>query len=308
MSKTNAMATKVPHLPLHEKARIYKRLMLVFLVVYILEGVASFSIGVWLLARFHVVSNCFINYQISAASSLILVSGVLTICVCSFGVVSTSKAENTQCLRPFLIFLVLLVALELSAAIVSTIDQHKLDDKTFHNSMSTTHWSISNENDEEEQKEELECWTEVQKRFRCCGVDGYRDWISDTSDTYNFSQSISTLALDSCRCELNWREKERKCIEVNVTLGTNVSNYGVFASPCHDALYSAITTQTTLIRWFCPILVILQVVAFAFIFWFFSKVQKANAVEVYGVGNRKSTTDPEPPIIFSVSNDRRSSS
>ncbi|XP_060080384.1 tetraspanin-4-like [Ylistrum balloti] len=298
------LKSKVPHLGLKEKARLFRRLMLAFLLVYLAEGFACLGISIWLLVRLHSVNECFLNYQINAASSLVLASGILTVCVCALGVSSTSKAKNSPTLRPFVIFFVVLVVLEISAAIVSAVDQNKLEDKTFHNSMSNTHWQISNEQDEDEQKELLECWKEIQVDFKCCGVDGYRDWITDPTDTYNFSVTISTMALDSCRCELNWRRHEQKCIQVNVTLGTNVSDYSVFTSPCYDALYSAINTQTTLLRWFCPILAIVQIVSFSFIFWLISKLQKANAIEIYGVDTGKNADGTEPSNIFSVSEDR----
>ncbi|XP_033760506.1 tetraspanin-4-like [Pecten maximus] len=298
--------TKVPHFALKEKAKLFKRLMLAFLFVYLLEGLASLSIGIWLIVRLRVVIDCFVNYQIHVASVLVLVSGVLNICVCSLGALSSSKAKNTPTLRPFAIFFVLLIALELSAAIVSTVDKHKLDDKTFRNSMTSTHWLISNEKEEDDQKERLECWTEMQKEFRCCGIDGYRDWISDSSDTYNFSETISTTALDSCKCESDWRRKERKCIDVNVTLATDVRSYSLFVSPCYDTLYNAINTHTTLLKWYCPILAIVQIVSFSFIFGLISKIQKANAIAIYGVDNKNNTTESEPPN-FSVTDDRRNS-
>ncbi|XP_069104671.1 tetraspanin-4-like [Argopecten irradians] len=298
------LKSKVPHLALKEKAKVFKRLMLAFLVVYLMEGIASVSIGFWLVLRMRVIIDCFVDYQISVASSLVLVSGFLNICVCSLGALSSSKAKNTPTLRPFVAFFVLLIALELSAAIVSTVDQHNLDDKTFKNSMASTLRIISNEKDEEEQKERLECWTKIHERFRCCGKEGYLDWTSKSTNNYNFSDSISTFSLDSCKCESNWRKKERKCIDVNVTLSTDTVSYSVFASPCYDALYNAIHTQTTLLKWYCPILAIIQIVSFSFIFWFISKIQKANAIEIYGIdtSNRR-TSRSEPTSIFSVSSE-----
>lgn len=293
---------KMPHLDLQEKAKAFRTMMIAFLLVYQLEGLVSFSLGIWLLVRLKAVSGCFHLYSINAASALLLTSGVLTVCVCMLGVITTAKSRNKQTLRPFVVFFVVLVALELSAAIVSTVDQQKLDDRTFYNNMKLGHTLLINDQDKEERIERLQCWMDIQMNFKCCGVDKYTDWISDPSANRTIHPDIARGGLDSCTCGSNWRQKERKCIDTNVTIGAanTTSNFSLYTAPCYDELYTDIERQTNLIRLYCPILVIVQIVAFAFIFCFISKIRKANAIEIYGVADGLGGSDAGSERIFSV--------
>jgi len=276
------MKPKVPHIDVKKRADIYRKLLVTFLALFQVEGLVTLSLGIWLLVKIQMRECEFVSI-FYPAPSLLLASGCVMVIVCTVGIVTTYKAKNHHSFRPFGIFVLVCLALEITAPIHATVDYKRLSDLYFYESMSNSfNNALLNQSDQ------MECWQVLQERNRCCGLNSYEDWLSrGQSGNKTVSNSFTKLALESCQCG---KGKQRRCVAVNSS-GVEA----VFGVPCYNSLYEDLDFQSLFLRILCPILFLTQITTLAFILWVVLKLQGVNTISIYMVdyhssGNQRSST------------------
>lgn len=252
---------KVSQLDKRVKARTVHVLSLVVLTFLHVEGIIAISTGIWLIARLKSTSCEFLN-QFVAAGVFWFVSGLLCTLVSIPGILMTFR--HKQYLRPpyFIGGFIIIIILESTAAIVSTLDSKNLSNK-FQGQLLDSLLVSPNR----------ECWEDIQGDFECCGATKYQNWLSGSSR--NISVTTTLWGLSSCRCE----EAIAKCIDVTSFINVNITSPYIWPSACYQKLLTFVELQCNFLRIFCPIVAISQLFACTFLGYVFKKLLVNNAVQ-----------------------------
>jgi hypothetical protein len=165
-------------------------------------------------------------------------------------------------LRPpyFIAGFIIIIILEITAAVVATLDSKNLLNKFQGQLLDSVLVSPKRE-----------CWEDIQGDFECCGATKYQNWLSSSSR--NISSTTTLWALSSCRCEGDIA----KCI--NVTNFISITSPYIWPSACYQKLRTYVELQCTFLRIFCPILAVSQLIACTFLCYVFKKLLVNNAVQ-----------------------------
>ena len=251
---------KVPQLGRREKARAIHVLSLIVLSFLHAEGIVAFSTGIWLIERVKRTSCDFLN-QFIAASVFWIVSGFLCILVSIPGVLTTVK--NRQYLRPpyFVGGFIIIIILEITVAVVSTLDYRNLSGKFQSQLLNSISASAHRE-----------CWENLQSDFECCGATSYENWITKPE----LSVNTSLWAISSCQCN----DETTRCTNVSNSLGLNLAHSNVWSDTCYEKVFAHIALQCNFLRIFCPIMAISQMFAGIFLGYVFKKILVNNTVQI----------------------------
>lgn len=129
----------------------------------------------------------------------------------------------------------------------------------------------------------LTCWVQLQRKFECCGHTNYKNWI--TVNDITLSKNLTKHGLDSCSCQY---KTEGKCTIVNTVVNISLVNKYVFAGSCYDHLMAELEFNSTFLRVYPPVLIVIQIVCFIIMSYFVNKIRNVNVIATYSAKDDKS--------------------
>ncbi|XP_061753085.1 leukocyte surface antigen CD53-like [Nerophis ophidion] len=135
-------------------------------------GVAVLGLGVFMMVNFQLTALMPSLANFNLANTL-LVSGLVITCVSFLGFLGALK-ENRCLLLTFFLMLFFLLLVELTAACLLLMYEHKIAD-WIHKDLNQGLQDAKGQNPDESRSE----WDLVQKTFDCCGVHNASDWGDD---------------------------------------------------------------------------------------------------------------------------------
>ncbi|CAF0751543.1 unnamed protein product [Rotaria sordida] len=154
--------------------RSHKLLFLIFLILYFIAGISLLITGS--VAHRHASQFSHITgYSLISGAGFIIALGVIIIVLTALGLIGAYK-NRLNLLKIFIVSLVIILLLQLIAAIVAFTLRNKAKDQ-LHTELkeSLTDYKNGNENTITE-------WNRLQQKWSCCGVDKTDDWKNYTKD------------------------------------------------------------------------------------------------------------------------------
>ncbi|XP_047213660.1 tetraspanin-9-like isoform X1 [Girardinichthys multiradiatus] len=156
-----------------------KYLMFIFNLIFWLGGCGLFGIGVWLSFTQAEFSSLPLSFPSLSAANLLLVAGGITMVIGFLGCLGALK-EQRCLLCTFFVILLILVLTEVTLMLVL----YYLHDKVELHAKSNLKDGMKKYNSENELQKS---WDNVQKMFKCCGVNNKTDWYEVLNRTLPLS-------------------------------------------------------------------------------------------------------------------------
>ncbi|KAK3580355.1 hypothetical protein CHS0354_014829 [Potamilus streckersoni] len=157
-----------------------KLLIFSFNLLFVLVGIALIACGAYVQIQlkkyFQLIDGSF-----DSAAVLLIVVGVIVFMIAFFGCIGAIR-ENHTCVMIYAVLLGLIFILEIAGGIAGFVLKDKVRDSV-EKLMNT---SLQKEID---QPVSPNIWDDIQKEFKCCGVETYKDWEKS---------GINKTAPDSC--------------------------------------------------------------------------------------------------------------
>lgn len=231
--------SKVPHLDKRSRFSASQRFLLLFVTILQIIGIITVPVGVWNLTRLQ-VSGCSLFSPYQTLGKLLLASGILSILLCCSGVVIIlkfygSKHHNVEFSR-FVPFFCVIVMLQVLAGILATVnDSYDKNEELKEGLRNIFHSNQS-----------MECTSNIQKNFECCGYTNYTSWIQN-----------SETMLKSCECN----DGDAICQHLVI----NSTSHYIYSSPCLSKLILEVSSQNLFIRIYCAFISVSEVTMFFFV-------------------------------------------
>uniref|UniRef100_A0A087YNT5 Tetraspanin n=1 Tax=Poecilia formosa TaxID=48698 RepID=A0A087YNT5_POEFO len=145
-----------------------KYLMFVFNLIFWLGGCGLFGVGIWLSFTQAEFSSLPLSFPSLSAANLLLVAGGITMVTGFLGCLGALK-EQRCLLCTFFVILLILVLTEITVVLVL----YYLHDQVESHAKGDLKNGMKKYNSEQELKKS---WDNVQKMFKCCGVNNSTDW------------------------------------------------------------------------------------------------------------------------------------
>lgn len=156
-----------------------KYLMFIFNLIFWLGGCGLFGVGIWLSFTQAEFSSLPLSFPSLSAANLLLVAGGITMVTGFLGCLGALK-EQRCLLCTFFIILLILVLTEVTLALVL----YYLHDQVESNAKDNLKDGMKKYHSEQELKKS---WDNVQKMFKCCGVNNMTDWYEVGNGTLPLS-------------------------------------------------------------------------------------------------------------------------
>ncbi|CAF0818442.1 unnamed protein product [Didymodactylos carnosus] len=153
--------------------RAHKLLFLIFLVFYLIAGLALLITGS--VAHSHAKQYAEITgYSLMSGAGFIIALGVIILILCILGFIGAWK-NHLNLLKAFIVSLGIILLLQLIAAIIAFTLRNKADERLRGQLLS----SMINYRTDGNSRARTE-WNRVQTTYECCGVDSWQDWKNHT--------------------------------------------------------------------------------------------------------------------------------
>ncbi|KAM4535155.1 tetraspanin-9 isoform 1-T1 [Fundulus diaphanus] len=159
-----------------------KYLMFVFNLIFWLGGCGLFGVGVWLSFKQADFSSLPLSFPSLSAANVLLVAGGITMVTGFLGCLGALK-EQRCLLFTFFVILVILILTEITLVLILYYlhDQVELHAKGDLKDGMKKYYS---------ERELQKSWDNVQKMFKCCGVNNKTDWYEVLNGTLPLSCCI----------------------------------------------------------------------------------------------------------------------
>ncbi|XP_032231021.2 tetraspanin-9 [Nematostella vectensis] len=166
--------------------RILKILVVFFNVLFFIFGIALIAVGAWAEVQYgEFIEVSSVPY--ATGSRLVIAVGVIIAIVSFFGCLGAWK-ENRCMLGTFFVLLLILLALEIAAAVLAYNYRGKVKDEI----ESDLTKALKGDYGSSGQDGVTKAFDALQEKQKCCGVNGYLDWKA--SKKYNGTSTVP----DSC--------------------------------------------------------------------------------------------------------------
>ncbi|KAM9456873.1 tetraspanin-9 isoform 2-T2 [Clarias gariepinus] len=205
-----------------------KYLMFIFNLIFWLGGCGLFGVGVWLSIRQSEISYLPLSFPSLSAANLLLVAGGVTMVTGFLGCLGSLK-EQRCLLMTFFVILLLLFLTEAALILMLGLFHKEIDEKAKED--------LINEMMKYDNNTELKkSWDNMQRIFKCCGVNNHTDWNRWTNQR---PHPESCCRKDTNPC-YRWEE------------------------PCYKKAKALVLDNITWVLGFGVCLVIVQILALAF--------------------------------------------
>ena len=273
----------------YTRTNTIKYLSLVFIAIFLLHGLITVSISIWLEVLNVVECNFLSNEAYWSPVHIQLSSGCLIVIVCITSVVYNLRWRGNSFVRIFTCLLFIVIFLEILSAIIAGAMHRKSDNKLKQGMTGSAHSINSPGNNDHN---EVRCWMRLQQQYSCCGIDNYTTWliphnISLITMTFN---TTNLDVLNSCNCH---GQNGDKCHHIN-------GEYK-YSSGCYTELKSKVQFVLTFTRFFGPAFAIVQCFAYFALYVMFTKMYKQSVVAVYQANHNEEKQSCDNLNMFTVS-------
>ena len=263
---------KLSNIEGRSRVKTVKYLSLAFVVIFLLHGLITIALSIWLEVSNVRACNFVTELPYWAAVHIQLSSGCLTVIVCITSFVYTLTKRSKGFIRIFSCLVVIVIALEITSAIVAGAMNLKLGGHLKQSMLGSL--SAINRTDHDLHGT-VRCWTLLQAQYKCCGMFSYVDWRNSLNSTHEQFQKM----WNSCDCR-----DESDCDVVN---GQNK-----YSSGCYTKLRDRIHFVLTFTRFFGPTFAVFQMFAYMALHIIFSKLYRQTVIAAYTAkdNSRQSTS------------------
>lgn len=256
---------KFSHFSRRNRSTTSKFVTLTFVVSLIVHGLAQFATAIWILVNNY--SACAFLQKYHVPVYMHLTSGVSAVLVAVFSIVCFYCYKSH--VRYFICGIVITVSLELSCILSAVILDNMIKPHlpvTMKNSFVDTlnHLNTS------ETGGDLNCWTEIQEKYNCCGLVNYSDWCMASFSTQ--CSFYNNDLIESCGCN-GMNEQNNNCIVLN--------NDTVVATPCLSSVSDRLTNTFTLVIVMDSVFCVMQCVMFMAVNFILAMLNSKAAVDTY---------------------------
>jgi len=161
-----------------------KTFLMLFNIIFWIVGLIVLICGLWMKAS---IAKLFEVSQFHfALPSLFIVTGVVMLCIGVFACCCTSKEKPTLLFTLSIFFFVVFI-LVFSASITGYVYRDNLKE-SLHNSLNQTLFEYGSGGILDKD------WDRIQENLKCCGVNGFKDWI-----TTEWANENRTFPSSCCR-------------------------------------------------------------------------------------------------------------
>ncbi|KAK5645240.1 hypothetical protein RI129_006540 [Pyrocoelia pectoralis] len=169
-------------------AKCIKYLLFIFNLIFFITGIVICSLGVSIKAYF--TSYDFIlEDQYFSVPNLLIAIGAIIFIIAFYGCYGAIR-ESFCSIALFSVLLILIFILEFAAGISGYILRNQTYDFLLEKLNVTLHNYVPNSTN----NSNTNFWDEIQKDFKCCGINNFEDWYSNTNVTTNASLPVSCCA------------------------------------------------------------------------------------------------------------------
>ena len=271
------------------RAKTVKYLSIAFVGIFLLHGLITISICIWLEVSNVTECNFLIDEPYWLAVHIQLSSGCLTVVVCISSVAYTLIRKTNNFIRLFSCLLVIVISLEILSAIVAGVMNRKLSRHLKEGMMGSVQ-SINSTS--YGYHDAVECWRRLQTQYKCCGIDDYTTWVISEASASNVTshEKMNQAIWNACDC------KDQNGNNCDVFKGERK-----YSSGCYTKLKDKIQFVLTFTRFFGPSFAICQCFAYLTLYVIFSKMYKHSVVAIYKTQDGEGKVSHETCNVSSIS-------
>lgn len=240
---------------------------LAFVVSLIVHGLAQFTTAICILVNNYSACAFLQKYHVPVYTHL--TSGVSAVSVAVFSIVGIYCYHSKSHVRYFICGIGITVSLELSS-ILSAVILDKMIELQLPVRMRDSFLVTLKHLNTSETEGDVNCWTEIQEKYKCCGFMNHSDWcVTSTSTQCNLHNND---LIESCDCN-GMNEKHNNCVVLN--------NDTVFATPCLTSVSDRLTATFKLVIAMDSVFCSMQCVTYLAVNFILAMLNSKAAVDTY---------------------------
>lgn len=265
---------KFPHIEqpsLRERVQSY--FMTIFCGMYLFVGSAVITCGALVLRRQQ--HECGFMGRYYSGACLLLAAGCFTAFFSIVGCLQTRRSRAPHYYTSLLLVLVVVIFVELAAAVTSHIMYALATDEHLMNEMmevQASFWTSSSSS---------QCVETIQTQFRCCGASNYTEWLTIYDNT-----TQNNVFPPSCICERG----ESQCDPETFFVGNASEVVSIFTRACYSPLLNDLYESLLMTRIIGPAAMVLKGLFLLMVIFFLHHVNNRSLVGAYVVKRSNSDT------------------